>query len=114
VFVGFGSMAPAHGEWLSDIVAAAVNRAGVRAVVQSGWAGLDPSGDDILLVGDLPRDWLFPRMAAVIHHAGAGTTGAGLRGHTGGSPCPSWSTSPSGRRGCTGSASRHTHYRCTS
>jgi sterol 3beta-glucosyltransferase len=79
VFVGFGSMAPAHGEWLSDIVAAAVNRAGVRAVVQSGWAGLDPSGDDILLVGDLPHDWLFPRMAAVIHHAGAGTTGAGLR-----------------------------------
>jgi sterol 3beta-glucosyltransferase len=78
VFVGFGSMTPTH-ERLHDIVAAAVERAGVRAVVQSGWAGLRPAGDDILLVGDLPHDWLFPRMAAVVHHAGAGTTGAGLR-----------------------------------
>jgi sterol 3beta-glucosyltransferase len=32
-----------------------------------------------LQVGDLPHDWLFPRMAAVVHHAGAGTTRAGLR-----------------------------------
>lgn len=81
-------MAPAPGEWLSDIVAAAVNRAGVRAVVQSGWAGLAPSGDDILLVGDLPHDWLFPRMAAVVHHAGAGTTGAGLRAGVPAIPVP--------------------------
>jgi UDP:flavonoid glycosyltransferase YjiC (YdhE family) len=79
VFVGFGSMTPTQGEWLSDIVAAALHRAGVRAVVESGWAGLAPCGDDILSVGDLPHDWLFPRMAAVVHHAGAGTTGAGLR-----------------------------------
>lgn len=78
VFVGFGSMTPAH-ERLHDVVAAAVERAGVRAVVQSGWAELGPAGDDILVVGDLPHDWLFPRMAAVVHHAGAGTTGAGLR-----------------------------------
>jgi hypothetical protein len=28
---------------------------------------------------DVPHDWLFPQMAAVVHHAGAGTTGAGLR-----------------------------------
>ncbi|TDC36060.1 glycosyltransferase [Micromonospora sp. 15K316] len=78
VFVGFGSMTPAH-ERLHDVVAAAVKRAGVRAVVQSGWAELSPAGDDILTVGDVPHDWLFPRTAAVVHHAGAGTTGAGLR-----------------------------------
>jgi UDP:flavonoid glycosyltransferase YjiC (YdhE family) len=71
-------MSPNH-EVLADLVAAAVKRAGVRAVVQSGWAGLVPAGDDILLVDDLPHDWLFPRTAAVVHHAGAGTTGAGLR-----------------------------------
>jgi UDP:flavonoid glycosyltransferase YjiC (YdhE family) len=83
VFVGFGSMTP-NPERLHDVVAAAVARAGVRAVVQSGWAELDRAelswaGDDILLVGDLPHAWLFPRTAAVVHHAGAGTTGAGLR-----------------------------------
>jgi sterol 3beta-glucosyltransferase len=78
VCVGFGSMTPDH-DRLADIVAAAVKRAGIRAVVQSGWAELGPIGDDILVVGDLPHDWLFPRTAAVVHHAGAGTTGAGLR-----------------------------------
>jgi UDP:flavonoid glycosyltransferase YjiC (YdhE family) len=87
VFVGFGSMTPTH-ERLHDIVTAAVERAGVRAVVQSGWAGLRPAGDDILLVGDLPHDWLFPRTAAVVHHAGAGTTGAGLRAGVPAVPVP--------------------------
>jgi sterol 3beta-glucosyltransferase len=26
-----------------------------------------------------PHEWLFPRMAAVVHHGGAGTTAEGLR-----------------------------------
>ncbi len=79
VFIGFGSMAAGQGERLSELVAAAVRRAGVRAVVQAGWAGLSGRGDDVLAIGDVPHDWLFPRTAAVVHHAGAGTTGAGLR-----------------------------------
>lgn len=79
VFIGFGSMAPDQGERLSQVIADAVARAGVRAVVQAGWAGLTGAGDRILAVGDLPHDWLFPQVAAVVHHAGAGTTGAGLR-----------------------------------
>jgi UDP:flavonoid glycosyltransferase YjiC (YdhE family) len=50
-------------------------------VVQAGWAGLrvDAAGPDVLGVGEVPHDWLFPRMAAVVHHAGAGTSAAGLR-----------------------------------
>jgi UDP:flavonoid glycosyltransferase YjiC (YdhE family) len=87
VFIGFGSMTPGH-ERLQDVIADAVKRAGVRAVVQSGWAGLGPAGDDILLVGDLPHDWLFPRTAAVVHHAGAGTTAAGLRAGVPAVPVP--------------------------
>jgi sterol 3beta-glucosyltransferase len=87
VFVGFGSMTPTH-ERLHDVVAVVVERAGVRAVVQSGWAELGPVGDDILVVGDLPHDWLFPRTAAVVHHAGAGTTGAGLRAGVPAVPVP--------------------------
>lgn len=87
VFVGFGSMTPDH-EQLHEVVAAAVGRAGVRAVVQAGWAELGPAGDDILVVDDLPHEWLFPRMAAVVHHAGAGTTGAGLRAGVPAVPVP--------------------------
>jgi hypothetical protein len=64
---------------LTEVVAAAVEQARVRVVVQAGWAGLGPFDGDILLVGDMPHDWLFPHMATVVHHAGAGATGAGLR-----------------------------------
>ncbi len=87
MFVGFGSMTPTD-ERLHDAVAVAVKRAGVRAIVQSGWAELELAGDDILLVGDVPHDWLFPRTAAVVHHAGAGTTGAGLRAGVPAVPVP--------------------------
>ncbi|MGW1172826.1 glycosyltransferase [Kitasatospora sp. NPDC002543] len=79
VFIGFGSMAPGEGARLGELVTAAVRRAGVRAVVQAGWAGPAATGDDVLSIGDLPHDWLFPRTGAVVHHAGAGTTGAALR-----------------------------------
>jgi sterol 3beta-glucosyltransferase len=87
VFVGFGSMIPAD-DRLQEVVAVATKRAGVRAVVQSGWADLGLAGDDILPVGDLPHEWLFPQTAAVVHHAGAGTTGAGLRAGVPAIPVP--------------------------
>ncbi|WP_329575484.1 glycosyltransferase [Kitasatospora sp. NBC_01250] len=94
VFIGFGSMAPGEGERLSELVAAAVRRAGVRAVVQAGWAGLGGTGDDLLAVGDLPHDWLLPRTATVVHHAGAGTTGAGLRAGIPAVPVPVMADQP--------------------
>jgi sterol 3beta-glucosyltransferase len=82
VFVGFGSMAAADAGRLSDLLGAAGRRAGVRLVIQAGQAGLgrpgQPGGESIV-IGDVPHEWLFPRMAAVVHHAGAGTTAAGLR-----------------------------------
>ena len=31
------------------------------------------------MIDSVPFDWLFPRMAAVVHHGGAGTTSMGLR-----------------------------------
>ncbi|MFI8193359.1 glycosyltransferase [Streptomyces sp. NPDC085946] len=94
VFIGFGSMAVGQGERLGELVAAAVRRAGVRAVVQEGWAGLSGRGDDVLAVGDVPHDWLFPRVAAVVHHAGAGTTAAGLRAGVPAVPVPVMADQP--------------------
>jgi sterol 3beta-glucosyltransferase len=79
VFLGFGSMAGGQGGWLTDLATEAVRQAGVRGIVQAGWAGLAANSDDVHVVGDLPHDWLFPRMSAVVHHGGAGTTAAGLR-----------------------------------
>ena len=82
VFVGFGSMTPGDAQRAGELAAEAGRRAGVRLVIQAGAAGLaspGPPGEDSIVIGDVPHDWLFPRMAAVVHHAGAGTTGAGLR-----------------------------------
>lgn len=79
VYVGLGSTATADGERLSALVGSALRTAGVRGVVQSGWARLHGDGDDILTVDDLPHSWLFPQMAAVVHHCGAGTAAATLR-----------------------------------
>ncbi|MGW1157817.1 glycosyltransferase [Streptomyces sp. NPDC002519] len=94
VFIGFGSMAAGQGERLSKLVAAAVKRAGVRAVVQAGWADLNGCGADVLTIGDVPHDWLFPRTAAVVHHAGAGTTAAGLRAGVPAVPVPVMADQP--------------------
>jgi sterol 3beta-glucosyltransferase len=81
VFVGFGSMMTTarRAEQLSNVILRASRRARVRTIVQTGWAGLHVADDDMLTIGEVPHDWLFPRVAAVAHHCGAGTTAAGLR-----------------------------------
>ncbi len=81
VYVGFGSMVNRNPAEATAIVVEALQRAGQRGVLAAGWGGLKQSDlpEDILLVESCPHDWLFPRMAAVVHHGGAGTTGAGLR-----------------------------------
>ena len=72
-------ISPTHAEQLSDTIHRAAQQAGVRAIVQSGWTGLHVDDDTVLTIGEAPHDWLFPRVAAVAHHCGAGTTAAGLR-----------------------------------
>ncbi|SDC10976.1 UDP:flavonoid glycosyltransferase YjiC, YdhE family [Mycolicibacterium neoaurum] len=81
VYLGLGStvVTRARAQQLCDVIATGLRKAGVRGLVQSGWAGLDISATDILTIGEAPHDWLFPRMVAVAHHCGAGTTAAALR-----------------------------------
>ena len=82
VFVGFGSMDSADPARLSEIVETAGQQAGVRLVIQAGRAGLTlgrHAHSDSILISEVPHDWLFPQLAAVVHHAGAGTAAAGLR-----------------------------------
>ncbi|RSN46946.1 UDP-glucose--sterol glucosyltransferase [Streptomyces sp. WAC 04229] len=79
VLVGFGSMASGEGERLSEIAVRALRRTGLRGILQAGSAGLTADGDDVLTIGDVPHALLFPRLAAVVHHGGAGTSAAALR-----------------------------------
>ncbi|CAL9283565.1 O-mycaminosyltylonolide 6-deoxyallosyltransferase [Streptomyces sp. enrichment culture] len=88
VFVGLGSATVPDAGRLSARVVAALRRAGLRGVIQRGWGGLAADGDDMLTIGEVPHAPLFPRMAAVVHHAGAGTTAAGLRAGVPAVPVP--------------------------
>ena len=65
---------------LAETVIRALRVANMRGVLSSGWGGLKTSDvpDFVTVVGDVPHDELFPKMAAVVHHGGAGTTAAGL------------------------------------
>ncbi|MEW2576714.1 glycosyltransferase [Streptomyces syringium] len=88
VYFGFGSVSPGDAEQLGRTLKTVVRQLGVRAIVQAGWQGLDVAGDGILTIGECPHDWLFPRMAALVHHAGPGTVGAGLRAGVPAVPVP--------------------------
>lgn len=89
VFVGLGSTATAHGAELSTTIVEALRKSGRRGVVQRGWARLDVGCDDqMITVDDVPHDWLFPRVAAAVHHCGAGTTAAALHAGVPSVPVP--------------------------
>lgn len=80
VHVGFGSMGGSIGHHRLDVVQEAAARSGVD-VVTPALPGMPPGRVDerVLAIAPLPHDWLFPRMAAVVHHGGSGTSYAGLR-----------------------------------
>ena len=81
VYVGFGSMTGNDPERLTTITLEALRLSGRRGVLLSGWAGLAEGDlpDSVLRLDAVPHDWLFPRMAVVVHHGGVGTTHVGLR-----------------------------------
>lgn len=82
VYVGFGSMVGRDPAGTLAIVLRALALSGQRGVLAQGWGGLagaETLPAHVALIDEAPHDWLFPQMAALVHHGGAGTTGAGLR-----------------------------------
>jgi sterol 3beta-glucosyltransferase len=78
IYVGFGSMGDVMPAGVTQKVLAALKKAGQRGVLLVGREGRHQR-EDVHFVDDVPHGWLFPQMAAVLHHGGAGTTAAGLR-----------------------------------
>lgn len=78
VFVGFGSMSGRDPQRSTAEVLEAARRARTRLVIGTGWGGLadSTSSDDVLMVDEVDYQQLFPRVSAVVHHGGAGTSGA--------------------------------------
>lgn len=82
VYIGFGSLLQADGDpdRTARISAEAAKLAGVRAIIFSGLKNhVHKDDDEILhLSTPVPFEWLFPKMAAVVHHGGTGTIGVAL------------------------------------
>jgi sterol 3beta-glucosyltransferase len=81
IYIGFGSMAGRKPERMTNIVIDALKKIEQRGIIATGWGGLsaDDLPETIYKIDKVPHDWLFPQVAAVVHHGGAGTTAAGLR-----------------------------------
>jgi sterol 3beta-glucosyltransferase len=83
VYVGFGSLPAGDAEYFTALVGEALARAGRRGVLATAWGGLIASvpnpGDRLFVVDAVSHAWLFPRVSAVVHHGGIGTSAAGLR-----------------------------------
>ena len=84
VALGLGSMTGVEAAETGRIVsgtAEALRRTGLRGVLLSESAGVDDLLPEnvIRIPGEVPYDWLFPRVAAAVHHGGAGTVATALR-----------------------------------
>jgi sterol 3beta-glucosyltransferase len=81
VCVTFGSNLNRDAGRIQQVVLAALAQNGQRGILLTGWGGkLDQeTPPNVLMLPEASHAWLLPRCQAVVHHGGAGTTGAGLR-----------------------------------
>jgi vancomycin aglycone glucosyltransferase len=82
LYFGFGSMGVTA--QTSQVVGEAVRALGCRAIISQGWGQLNAgdAGPDCLTIGNVNHEKLFPRVAVIAHHGGAGTTTAAARAGT--------------------------------
>jgi UDP:flavonoid glycosyltransferase YjiC (YdhE family) len=77
VYIGFGSNPIVGTEKYTRIFEQVRDTTHQRLIISRGWADFPGSNhSDILYVDEMPFEWLFPRMAAVIYHGGMGTMAA--------------------------------------
>jgi UDP:flavonoid glycosyltransferase YjiC (YdhE family) len=96
VYLGFGSIRSQDPAAATRLVVRALELSGQRGVLYGGWDGfdLDALPGSVFPLGATSHAWLFPRMAAVMHHGGAGTTAATLRAGVPGIVVPFFADQP--------------------
>ncbi len=96
VYAGFGSMPGIDHARTTRALLGALEATGRRAVLATGWGGISgvETGADIHVLKAAPHGWLFPRVSAVVHHGGSGTTHEGLRWGRPSVICPLFADQP--------------------
>lgn len=83
IYIGFGSISGIKDpRAFCELIFQATEQAGVRAVVSRGWGGMGDGmdiPDGVFMIDNVPHDWLFPQLDAVVHHGGAGTCAIGMK-----------------------------------
>jgi len=82
IFITFGSMSNPSPKEKTRSIVEALKRNNIPAIINISWGGLEKTDefpDNIFFTGDLPYSWIFPKIYAVIHHGGSGTTHAALK-----------------------------------
>jgi vancomycin aglycone glucosyltransferase len=95
VYVGFGSMRT-PGDDIARVAIEAIRGQGRRVLLARGWADLAlvDDQDDCFAVGEVNQQALFGRVAAVVHHGGAGTTTTATRAGAPQVVVPQWGDQP--------------------
>jgi sterol 3beta-glucosyltransferase len=80
IYFGFGSMVHRQPAKTTQIILEALHQTGERGIIMTGWGGISKINipNSVYVMDSAPHSWLFPRMKAVVHHGGAGTTAAAL------------------------------------
>jgi UDP:flavonoid glycosyltransferase YjiC (YdhE family) len=81
VYIGFGSMSNHDPVHMTNTAIQALKLSKRRGVIVGGQYGRAEGNlpEEVYQIDEIPHDWLFPQMDAVVHHGGAGTVAAGLR-----------------------------------
>lgn len=81
VAIGFSSVRESHPDALARLIADALRQAGLRGILLAGWSGLlsRELAPELICLPEAPHEWLYPQMAGIVHHGGAGTTAVALR-----------------------------------
>ncbi len=82
VLITFGSILGGRDpDQMTQLLVDALQKSGQRGLIYRGWGDLGnlPLPATVMAIDAVPHAWLLPRVAAVVHHGGAGTTAAALR-----------------------------------
>lgn len=83
MFITFGSMINPEPEEKTKIILTILERNSIPAIINTAGGGLiEPEfydNDLVHFVSGIPYDWIFPKVYAVIHHGGSGTTHMALK-----------------------------------
>jgi vancomycin aglycone glucosyltransferase len=79
IYLGFGSMRAS--DQTGRMLVEAARALGIRCLLSRGWANLLPvdASKDCFSISEVSHARLFPRVAAIVHHGGAGTTQTAVR-----------------------------------